>query len=241
MTNLSQSGSLKEVNGKSGFNPISGTQMAPRPIRVSGLGCMIMAQGRSLASALGNTPHSRHSFIHSLYAIKAYAVQNLNRDYRNRNIYNLSESQEATKVLDNYQINSKLVWDRHQSLMQLSKHNRVQLIWVPGHRGTEGNEAADQLEKLESGYPLIGPEPAGSISSGISKKVVMDWTNRDHKKYCESLTGLKQAKGFLQGPSVRRTKELLKLNRNQLQRMAGCCHLKGHLFKMGLINSQPHL
>jgi hypothetical protein len=38
----------------------------------------------------------------------------------------------------------------------------------------------------------------------------MDWTNRDHKKYWESLTGLKQAKGFLQGPSLRRTRELLK-------------------------------
>jgi hypothetical protein len=33
----------------------------------------------------------------------------------------------------------------------------------------------------------------------------------------ESLTGLKQAKGFLQGPSVRRSKELLKLNRNQFR------------------------
>lgn len=54
----------------------------------------------------------------------------------------------------------------------------------------------------------------------------------------ESLPGLKQAKCFLQGPSVKRTKELLKLNRNQLWWVtgpfAGHCHLKGHLFKMGL-------
>jgi hypothetical protein len=46
---------------------------------------------------------------------------------------------------------------------------------------------------------------------------VRDWTNRDHQKYLESLTGLKHAKGFLQGPSARKTKELLKLNRNQLR------------------------
>jgi hypothetical protein len=45
---------------------------------------------------------------------------------------------------------------------------------------------------------------------------VWDWTNRDHQKYWKFLTGLKQAQGFLKGPSVRRTKELLKLNRNQL-------------------------
>jgi hypothetical protein len=59
-------------------------------------------------------------------------------------------------------------------------------------------------------------EPACGISAGIAKKAVRDWTNRDHKKYWEFLTGLRQAKGFLQRPSVRRTKELLKLNRNQL-------------------------
>jgi hypothetical protein len=46
---------------------------------------------------------------------------------------------------------------------------------------------------------------------------VRDWTSRDHKQYWESLTGLKEANRFLQRPSVRRTKELLKLNRNQLR------------------------
>jgi hypothetical protein len=40
VTNLSQSDSLKEVNEKMGFNPTGrdGTQMAPRPIWVLGLG-----------------------------------------------------------------------------------------------------------------------------------------------------------------------------------------------------------
>jgi hypothetical protein len=47
---------------------------------------------------------------------------------------------------------------------------------------------------------IIGPEPACGISVGIAKRAVRDWTNRDHKNYWESLTGLKQAKGFLQGP-----------------------------------------
>jgi hypothetical protein len=53
-----------------------------------------------------------------------------------------------------------------------------------------------------------------------------------------AFTGLKQAKGLIPGTSANRTKDLLKLNRDQLRWMVGLltghCHLKGHLFKMGL-------
>jgi hypothetical protein len=100
---------------------------------------------------------------------------------------------------------------------------------------------SDQLAKLGSECQFTGPEPACGISARIAKKTVWDWTNRGHQIYWESLTGLKQAKGFLQGPSGRRTKEVLKLNRNQLRWVTGLltghCHLKGRLFKMGLTNS----
>jgi hypothetical protein len=45
----------------------------------------------------------------------------------------------------------------------------------------------------------------------------------------------------IQGPSARRTKELLRLNRIQLRWVVGLltghCHLKGHLLKMGLTGS----
>jgi hypothetical protein len=44
-----------------------------------------------------------------VYAIKACAVENLDRNYRNRNIYILSDSQAAIKALGKHQITSKLV------------------------------------------------------------------------------------------------------------------------------------
>jgi ribonuclease HI len=80
------------------------------------------------------------------------------------------------KALRNYRINSKLVWDCHQPLMQMAIHNRVQLIWVSGHDGTNGNQIADQLAKQGSEHPFIGPEPACGISIGPAEKAVRGWT-----------------------------------------------------------------
>jgi hypothetical protein len=46
---------------------------------------------------------------------------------------------------------------------------------------------------------------------------------------------------FLKKPSARKAGELLNLSRNQIRIMTGLltghCHLKGHLFKQGLLNS----
>jgi hypothetical protein len=100
------------------------------------------------------------------------------------------------------------------------------------HEDIVGNETADQLARTGSEHPFIGPEPDCGISVGVAKKAIRDWTNRNHKKYWESVTGL------IQGPSARRTKDLLKLNRDQIRWVVGLltghCHLKGHLFKLGL-------
>jgi hypothetical protein len=102
----------------------------------------------------------------------------------------------------------------------------------------KGTETADQRARTGSEHPFTGPEPACGISIGVSKKAVRDGTNRNHKKYWEFTTGLKQTKGLLLGPSARRTKDLLKLNRDQLRWVAGLLtghyHQKGHLFKLGL-------
>jgi hypothetical protein len=49
-----------------------------------------------------------------VYAIKECTVENLERNYTNRNIYILSESHTAIKALDNYKINPQLVWDCYQ-------------------------------------------------------------------------------------------------------------------------------
>jgi ribonuclease HI len=107
-----------------------------------------------------------------VYTIKTCAVENLDRSYRNRNIFILSDSQVDIKALGKYQITSKLVWDCLQSHIQLTRHNRVQLIWVPGREGIVGNETADQLARTGSEHAFIGHEPACGISVGVAQKAV---------------------------------------------------------------------
>jgi ribonuclease HI len=107
----------------------------------------------------------------------------------------LHDSQVAIKALGKYQITLKLVWDCHQFLTQLVRHNRVQLIWVPGHEGVVGNEMADQLARTGSEHPFTKPEPACSISIGVAKKSARNWMITNHKNHWESVTGLKTGKG----------------------------------------------
>jgi hypothetical protein len=59
-------------------------------------------------------------FQAEVYAIKACTDENIDMNYKNRNIYILSDSQAPIKALDKHQITSKLVWDCHQSLKQLA-------------------------------------------------------------------------------------------------------------------------
>jgi hypothetical protein len=74
-----------------------------------------------------------------------------NGEYRNcytcRNVCILSDSQAVIKTHVSLQINSKLVWDCHQSLAKLAKHNRIQVVWVWGHMGIDGSEITDESDR----------------------------------------------------------------------------------------------
>jgi hypothetical protein len=58
--------------------------------------------------------------------------------------------------------------------------------------------------------------------------------------YIRALCQKNKAKGLISGSSAGRIKDLLKLNRDQIRQVIGLltghCHLKGQLFKLGLID-----
>jgi hypothetical protein len=86
--------------------------------------------------------------------------------------------------------------------VKLTKHNRVQLIWVPEHIGIDGNEIADQLAREDSPHRLKGPRPALGISAKVARGVIVNWTSRKHEGQWHSTHIQRSAKGFLKELSV---------------------------------------
>jgi len=95
-------------------------------------------------------------FHAEIYIIKECILENVEKGYKGRYIYILSDSQAAIKALNNFQINSELVWDCHQSLVKLAEYNRIQLICMLGHMGNDVNEISDQLDTDSSSHLLLG-------------------------------------------------------------------------------------
>jgi hypothetical protein len=67
-------------------------------------------------------------------------MENVEKGLMGWNIYILFDSQAAPTVRNSFQINCKLACNYHKSMMNLAKHNRIQLVQVPGHMGIDGNE-----------------------------------------------------------------------------------------------------
>jgi hypothetical protein len=83
-------------------------------------------------------------FQAEIYTFMTCGMDNVGNGYTRRNIY-ITNSQAAIMALDSFQINSKLVWNCHQSLVKMATHNMIQLVWVPLHMEIDGNETAHHI------------------------------------------------------------------------------------------------
>jgi len=66
--------------------------------------------------------------------------------------------------------------------VKLAGHNRIKLLWVPGHMETDGNEITDQSDKDGSSLSLRGPVLALGISASVARWVIRDWMSRKCKE-----------------------------------------------------------
>lgn len=117
-----ESDSLIVATGKIGLNPIWKKILFCYTVgskTYQGSGAGVYGYGTRWKLGIRFVKYTR-VFQADVYAINACTVKNLDWNYRNRNIYILSGSQVSIKALDNYQMNSKLIWNCHQSVEQLA-------------------------------------------------------------------------------------------------------------------------
>ena len=91
------------------------------------------------------------------------------------------DSQAALLALTNPLVKSKAVACAIDSLNKLTKTGAyVSLVWVPAHRGHEGNERADVLAKRgaasnDASTAITVGKPTATVKAEIEEKVRLDW------------------------------------------------------------------
>ena len=133
----------------------------------SGAGVYIQLQVKAFACSLG---HYTTVYQAEVFAILA-CVNSLGSIFES-SVAICSDSQAALKALRRPKVTSGLIAEMISALKDLSTHNSVHLLWVPGHFSIPGNEIADQTAKEATITPFVGPEPVIGISdAGIRSGV----------------------------------------------------------------------
>lgn len=180
-------------------------------------------------------------FQAEMHAILTCALTCLEGAYQDKDIYICSDSQAALKSLASEKVRSKMVDECINALKAVvSRNNRVELLWIPGHTGLIGNEAADELARQAASMPYIGPEPALGITARSARTAINDWCHTKHCEYWAEYPAARQAHEFTTKPSKKNAKNLLRLGRPQLRLVVGIltghARLNRHLHLIGVID-----
>lgn len=177
-------------------------------------------------------------FQSEVYAILQCVRENKRRSYSNKRIYILSDSQAALGALKSFKVKSRLIMECLNELTALAGHNRVTLMWVPGHKGIEGNERADELAREGSANKFVGPEPVLGIPKCTARAAVKKQVRLEHIRHWDQTPGNRHGKLFISKPSNKKAEELLKLSRIQLRTvtwlLTGHAPVRRHLHTMSL-------
>jgi len=159
---------------------------------------------------------------------------------RFRNITVYTDSQAALGAIAKPVVDSALVADCRRVVSAVQElGNSVNLAWIPGHRGYEGNEKADVLAKCGASREDMGPEPSVAVSKKVGKGQIRDWADRLAINCWNAIPACRQARLCIKKWVKGATACLLSLKRCDLRRMVGMFTghyaVRRHLYKMGLV------
>lgn len=154
----------------------------------------------------------------------------------NKSISIYTDSQSAIDALSSHKIKSSLVLECWNALNKLTNSNTIQVIWVPGHSGIQGNEKADELARLATLMNHIGPEPLVGLTSSTINRKIKELANKNFMKYWNDQPGCKDSKNNIT-LNKKYSKYLINLSRTRLKVytgiMTGHFELNKHLATIG--------
>lgn len=232
-----------QLNNKKNFKAEADYMIKPQTLKwytdgsktSEGTGAGVSSLDTNISIPMGKYPSI---FQAEVKAIDCCIQTNLERQFKNKEIAILSDSQAALRAISSTKINSRLVWECVEKLNRLSRQNKVNLYWIPGHAGIEGNEHADELAKQGASTPMPGPEPYCGLSYQELKRQIRSKYIEKATKEWKKNPGMRQSKILIGGYNGKRAKELLTLKRSEVRAITGLltghCKLGGHLLKIGI-------
>ena len=91
-----------------------------------------------------------------------------------------SDSQAALKALQAARTTSPFVRQCQEALNDIHAWHMMELCWVPGHAGVQGNEIADGLARSGSALRFLGPEPVLGVSRPVIRTKFNQWLINQH-------------------------------------------------------------
>ena len=156
--------------------------------------------GTSFAVVLGNNHTIKLGILDrncSIFSAEAVAIKNAT-DYAKTNrgkFVICTDSRSTLAALENIKNQSYIICQIRDACIKY--HNKIKLMWVPGHTGIPGNDLADQIANSAHTTPcfkqhyISEKDTSKLVKIEITKQKEMNWSNYVHRYSSINSDGVK--------------------------------------------------